>query len=244
MKVFQRLVPVALIGCLLVAANGCKSSQPISRVSGPTSPGAKEAGSSRTNQDRVFRRGRSMQGDQPGDFDFYVLNLSWSPEFCTTHPDNAQCAARPGFIVHGLWPQNNDGTYPENCVGMPAPPNAAAYLDLMPDVNLIDHEWRAHGTCSGMNPEEYFTAVRSAFREVEIPDTFARSQEPPASITPNALLAEFSRANPTFPPSSFALTCGNNYLTAAEVCFDKGLRPQPCQHVHTCGATRIKIAPR
>src|SRR5207302_3691783 len=123
---------------------------------------------------------------------------------------NPQCSARPGFIVHGLWPQNNDGTYPENCVGMPAPPNAPAYLNLMPDVNLINHEWRAHGTCSGMNPEEYFTAVRSALRSVEIPDTFSIGREPPRNIAPNVLLAQFSRANPTFPPSSFVLSCGNN----------------------------------
>lgn len=244
MKCLNSLASLALIGCFLFSAYGCKSSQPSNRVNGPAPFGANSGGSSRASGDRVVRRGRSEQGDQPGNFDFYVLNLSWSPEFCTTHPENPQCAARPGFIVHGLWPQNNDGTYPENCVGMPTPPNAAAYLDLMPDVNLIDHEWKAHGTCSGMNPEEYFTAVRSAFRELEIPDAFSVSHEPPASITPNALLAELSRANPTFPPSSFALTCGNNYLTAVEACFDKGLRPQPCQHVHTCGATRIKITPR
>lgn len=244
MNVFRNLLPIALAASAIPCVGGCKSAQPSNRTNGPASSSSNNALSNGPSQDRVVRRGRSMQGDQPGDFDFYVLNLSWSPEFCTEHPQNEQCAARPGFIVHGLWPQNDDGTYPENCVGMPKPPNAAAYLDLMPDVNLIVHEWKAHGTCSGMNPEEYFTAVRSAFRQIEIPDAFSRSKEPPASITPKDLLADLSRANPTFPPSSFALTCGNNYLTAIEACFDKGLRPQSCQHVRTCGATRIKIAPR
>ena len=27
---------------------------------------------------------------QSGEFDFYVLSLSWSPTFCLTHPGNEQ----------------------------------------------------------------------------------------------------------------------------------------------------------
>ena len=29
-----------------------------------------------------------------GDFDFYVLSLSWSPTFCLTHPGNEQCSGK------------------------------------------------------------------------------------------------------------------------------------------------------
>lgn len=181
---------------------------------------------------------------QPGDFDFYLLNLSWSPEFCAMHPGNPQCAARPGFVVHGLWPQNNDGSFPENCGGMAKPPNSAAYLDVMPTIDLILHEWSTHGTCSGLNPEAYFSQVRAAFRSVAIPSIFAARRTPPAMIRPSVLLDQFSRANPAFPPDSFALSCGNNYLTAIEVCFDKGLNPQSCRNVRSCRANVIKIAPR
>jgi ribonuclease T2 len=49
----------------------------------------------------------------PGQFDFYVLNLSWSPEFCNGHPSAAECSQHRAFTLHGLWPQNNNGTYPE-----------------------------------------------------------------------------------------------------------------------------------
>ena len=44
----------------------------------------------------------------PGQFDFYVLSLSWSPSFCEAAgergtPPQQQCAARPySFVVHGL----------------------------------------------------------------------------------------------------------------------------------------------
>ena len=44
-------------------------------------------------------------------FDYYLLNLSWSPEFCHSHPNATECAQRAGFVLHGLWPQNNDRDY-------------------------------------------------------------------------------------------------------------------------------------
>jgi ribonuclease T2 len=41
----------------------------------------------------------------PGQFDYYVLSLSWSPSFCETATGNArrqQCGPRPySFVVHG-----------------------------------------------------------------------------------------------------------------------------------------------
>src|SRR5499427_7603553 len=58
----------------------------------------------------------------PGQFDYYVLSLSWSPSFCETATGNArrqQCGARPfSFVVHGLWPQYEHG-FPESCLVPP-----------------------------------------------------------------------------------------------------------------------------
>src|SRR5436853_4552929 len=52
--------------------------------------------------------------DRPGDFDFYVLALSWSPSYCEVEggrADRVQCAPGEdlGFIVHGLWAQREHG---------------------------------------------------------------------------------------------------------------------------------------
>ena len=237
----MKLPKVLLIffAVVLFAPLGCKSPNPPA----PT-PRTSSDAAGRMQPVSGTRRNRPADNAQPGAFDYYLLNISWSPEFCQMHPGNPQCAARPGFVVHGLWPQNNDGTYPENCGGMPRPPNAAAYLDIMPTINLIMHEWSTHGTCTGLNPDAYFSEIRAAFRSVEIPSIFAATQTPPASITPSALLAQFSRANPTFPPDSFALSCGNNYLTAVEVCFDRKLNPQSCRAVRSCRANVVKIPPR
>src|ERR1700729_345831 len=57
----------------------------------------------------------TLQPASPQNFDYYLLNLSWSPEFCYSHPSATECAGRPAFVLHGLWPQNTDGTYPQNC---------------------------------------------------------------------------------------------------------------------------------
>src|SRR5262249_49131550 len=57
--------------------------------------------------------------NEPGKFDFYVLALSWSPSYCDSLGERAQqqaeCGERPyAFIVHGLWPQYEEG-FPEFC---------------------------------------------------------------------------------------------------------------------------------
>jgi len=108
----------------------------------------------------------------PGQFDFYVLALSWSPSFCaaaTERPSargpGAECSARPyAFVVHGLWPQYDAG-FPEYCQ-MPSPRLdrgiVSSMLDLMPAPHLIFSEWDRHGTCSGLAPHAYFEAVRRA----------------------------------------------------------------------------------
>ena len=48
-----------------------------------------------------------------GDFDYFLLTLSWAPEFCERNPNgrkSAECASNQhrGLGVHGLWPQYND----------------------------------------------------------------------------------------------------------------------------------------
>ena len=117
--------------------------------------------------------------NEPGQFDFYVLALSWSPSFCEAAAErggsrnaSSQCGARPySFVVHGLWPQYTKG-FPEYCQ-VPAPRLdrgiVSSMLDLMPAPHLIFNEWDRHGTCSGVSPRAYFETVRKARAVVKIP---------------------------------------------------------------------------
>jgi ribonuclease T2 len=125
----------------------------------------------------------------PGKFDYYVLSLSWSPSFCETATGNArrqQCGARPfSFVVHGLWPQYERG-FPEFC--LVPPPRLErnimrSMLDLMPAPGLVYHEWDQHGTCSGLQPREYFDLVRRAREKLKIPEQYSHPTVP-LSVTP------------------------------------------------------------
>ena len=175
-------------------------------------------------------------------FDYYLLNLSWSPEFCYSHPSAAECAAHPAFVLHGLWPQNTNGTYPQNCSSAPGPADPSQYADIYPDSGLLEHEWRTHGTCSGLTPDAFFTAARAAFQSVAVPPTLTRLTRQ-ISLPPAQILDLVTQANPKIPSSSLALSCGNNYLTAIEVCLNKSGQPTTCGPIRSCRANTVRIPP-
>ncbi|HEX7158433.1 MAG TPA: ribonuclease T2, partial [Edaphobacter sp.] len=173
-------------------------------------------------------------------FDYYLLNLSWSPEFCSTHPNAPECAQHLTFALHGLWPQNADGTYPQNCSNAPGPSDPSQYSDIYPDSSLLQHEWRTHGTCSGLTPDAYFTTARTAFRTITLPVALTTISQQ-TSMPPTQIIGLFTTANPDIPQTSFALSCGNNYLTAVEVCLDKQLHPTACGPIRSCRANTVRI---
>ena len=178
---------------------------------------------------------------EPGQFDYYLLNLSWSPEFCSLHDTSPQCSTRPGFIVHGLWPENNDGTWPAFCAERQGPVHPEENLDITPDATLLAHEWAKHGTCTTLSPEEFFALERRAFRSVVTPRLFAHLDHE-VLLKPEAIAELFANANPTFPPGSFVVSCGNNRLTAIEACLSKdGLKPMTCREVAGCHAQVVRI---
>jgi ribonuclease T2 len=185
-------------------------------------------------------------GGEPGEFAYYLLSLSWSPAFCQSSPNSAECHGprRFGFIVHGLWPQNEKG-WPENCdVHTQVPDEVAQGIaDLMPARGLIYHEWTAHGTCSGLDPAQYFGLVRRAYGEIVIPTEF---MQPSQAIqqSPAAVLGAFQRANSRLPPLSLVVTCsgqGTPRLREVHVCMDRDLSPRACSADATRGACRAPI---
>lgn len=187
-------------------------------------------------------RQRQHATGQPGTFDYYVLSLSWSPEFCHSHPTKPECASgKFGLVVHGLWPQYADG-YPENCSTAPGLADPSRMVDIMPDVGLVAHEWTTHGTCSGLDADSYFNLVRRAFESVKVPRRLAAPKQG-FSITPQELKEEFVAANPRLKAEEMAVSCGNNYLTGIDVCFDKQLQPRVCEGLRDCRANSIKVAP-
>jgi ribonuclease T2 len=179
----------------------------------------------------------------PGDFAYYLLSLSWSPAFCLSSPGAAECSGprRFGFVVHGLWPQNEHG-WPEHCdVHRPVPDDVVQGIaDLMPARGLVYHEWSAHGTCSGLDPAEFFALVRRAYASIAIPQEMSSPaqgiEQPPAAVA-----AAFLRANPRLASESVVVTCtgqGAPRLREVHICLNRDLTPRACSPDVMRGACR------
>jgi ribonuclease T2 len=167
-----------------------------------------------------------IQGSSFGDFDYFLLALSWSPDYCLTsgNDDPQQCAIgkKLGFVLHGLWPQNNLG-YPSNCSKDPMPAAVKAqFPGLYPNDALYTHEWEKHGTCSGVSAKEYLSFTQRLKQSVQIPEAY-QSPEKPFRSSATQIKADFSSANSGFSADVFEPSCSGSgrYLKELYVCFSK-----------------------
>ena len=189
-----------------------------------------------------------------GQFDFYVLSLSWSPSFCAAAAErdvnrgpSAQCGERPySFVVHGLWPQYDRG-FPEFCQ-VPAPRLdrgiVSSMLDLMPAPHLVFNEWDKHGTCSGLAARAYFETVRKARAVVKIPPEYLNLQEP-LTVSPSEVEDAFVKANPELSPGGMAIGCDKKRLTEVRICLSKELKFRDCGDVarRSCRRDQLIMPP-
>lgn len=184
-------------------------------------------------------------------FDFYVLSLSWSPSYCESEGGNAnkqQCATgRPyAFVVHGLWPQNERG-YPQDCAtqenDVPSATMRSLY-DIMPSAGLIRHEWRKHGTCSGLSQSDYFTVLRKARERVNVPGEFDRLSTY-RTVDPADVEKSFLAVNPGSGPAGVAVTCDRRYLQEVRICMSKDLSFRTCPEIdqRACRSDRAVMPP-
>lgn len=200
-------------------------------------------------------QGFGQRGGTPGDFDFYVLALSWSPGFCELDGDRSRNREQCGegsnlrFVVHGLWPQNERG-YPSECGPAGRSPSRIALEQaegLFPTESLARYEWRKHGTCSGSSPSDYFRDVRRARDKVTIPPVLARAERD-QSWTAIDLERAFGAANPGLRTDMMSVACKRGVLQEVRICFSKDLRDfRSCQEVDRSGCRAREftvVAPR
>ena len=185
----------------------------------------------------------------PGQFDYYLLTLSWAPEFCATEAgrgSSSECGPSHhfGFVVHGLWPENEDGSYPQHCGT--APPVSQdivrQMMPIMPASYLIQHEWSTHGTCSGLDAQTYFGDIQKAFSQVQIPSEY-RTPAQPLTAGPEQIEQKFAAANGA-PASSFRVSCSGSDFVALEVCLTKDLKYRQCgSGVRECRTPQVTLLP-
>lgn len=172
------------------------------------------------------------EGEKAGDFDYFVLALSWSPDWCALEGNARgaeQCGRDLGWVVHGLWPQYERG-WPSYCpTGARAPSRAmtSAQADLFGAGGAAWYQWKKHGVCSGLSAATYYRLVREAWNRVNRPEVLRKLDRPvrlPAKVIEDAFL----RANPGWQPDMVTITCKSGYVQEARICFTRDLEPRRC----------------
>lgn len=174
------------------------------------------------------------EGERAGDFDYYVMALSWSANWCATTGDgrdDPQCDAGRGieFVLHGLWPQYEEG-WPSFCrTGERDPSRAetAAQADLFGGAGSAFYQWKKHGRCSGLSAAAFYDTARRAFGRVTVPEVFEdlpRRIDLPASVVEDAFL----EVNPDLPPEAAVVTCREGLVQEVRICLTKELDFRPC----------------
>lgn len=191
----------------------------------------------------------ASQPRQDAPYDFLVLSLSWSPSYCEVEGKDAnrqQCGARRphAFVVHGLWPQFESG-WPEFCPSdEPARvPDSLVrdLLDIMPSAGLIGHQWRKHGSCTGMNQRDYFSLVREAYEKVTVPQRFEQTRAP-GTIAPDDVEKAFLDANADLAADGVAATCNEGYIAEVRICLAKDLSFRSCPEIDARGCRLPRAA--
>ena len=173
-------------------------------------------------------------GQKAGEFDYYVLALSWTPTWCALEGDarrSEQCEASKnfGWTLHGLWPQFHRG-WPSFCSTSERQPSRSmtnGMSDIMGTSGLAWHQWKKHGTCSGLSASDYYALSREAYGKITRPALFRRLEKPvkvPAKVIEEAFLKE----NPSLKANTLTITCKSGRIQEARVCLSKDLEPVPC----------------
>ncbi|PIE15073.1 MAG: ribonuclease T [Rhodobacterales bacterium] len=181
-----------------------------------------------------FVPGGVARADKAGAFDYYILSLSWSPNWCATTGDaqrSTQCDRRHqfGWVLHGLWPQYERG-HPSYCHTAMRPPSRGetrAMADIMGTGGLAWHQWKKHGSCSGLSAQQYFATARRAYNAVKRPPVL-RKLDQAVKLRPSVIEQAFLQSNPGWQADMLTITCKRGYIQEVRLCLTKDLKPRKC----------------
>ena len=174
------------------------------------------------------------EGERAGEFDYYVLSLSWSPSWCALEGEARgaeQCAPgqNTGWVLHGLWPQYDEG-WPSFCLTGARDPSrheSAVMADIMGSSGLAWYQWKKHGRCSGLSAADYFATARRAWQAVVRPPLL-ESLHRPVQLHPQVVEEAFIEVNPGWEPDMLTITCKEGRIQEARLCLTRDLEPRAC----------------
>lgn len=189
--------------------------------------------------------------DRAGEFDYYVMALSWSPNWCEREGDarnSPQCdpSEDHGFVLHGLWPQYETG-WPSNCRSNFRDPSRAQtrdMADIMGSSGSAWHQWKKHGRCSGLNSLDYYALMREAFGEVNRPEVL-RQISRAMDVAPLVIEDAFLEENAELDGDEITITCKSTQFQEVRICMTKELEFRRCGRdvIRDCRAKSVEILP-
>ncbi len=176
----------------------------------------------------------SAEGERPGDFDYYVMALSWNASWCEREGDARgadQCDPKHdhGFTLHGLWPQSEQG-WPSYCRTSKRDPSRSqskTMTDIMGSSGLAWYQWKKHGRCSGLSGADYYRLSRLAYDSVTRPPIL-RKLPRDMDLPPKVIEDAFLEANPDLHADGVTVACRGGYIAEVRICLTRELEPRRC----------------
>jgi ribonuclease T2 len=212
---------------------------------------------------KVLDHAPSSAEFQSADTSSSWLVLTWGPSLCATEPTNPGCTSGhvqtqgSTWILHGLWPQPEAQQY----CGVPqevAKRAANLHGSDMPSVDiggdvrntlqsmmsdastLAPHEWYAHGTCSGVTPDAFFSTAATLTEQARkvLDPMFADAEG--GRIALSAVRGEFDAAFGAGAGERLRLSC-RNVTGQGSVAYELHLSLPPVNELRTPdGALSLK----
>ena len=173
-------------------------------------------------------------GERAGEFDYYVMALSWTPSWCALEGDergSPQCDAGQGFgfTLHGLWPQYEQG-WPAFCPTVERNPSrrmTGEMADIFGTSGLAWYQWTKHGVCSGLSAEDYYALARLAYDSIDRP-ALLRQLDREVRLPAEVIEQAFLQANPQLSGDMVTVTCQAGRVQEVRICLTRELEPRAC----------------
>jgi ribonuclease T2 len=196
------------------------------------------------------QRTEIQQRSTNGTWDLLLLVEQWAIGVCLTTPP--PCAVPSVvtnyFTLHGLWPNNNDGSYPSYCNSNAFDITQLTSIqteldDYWPDLYSADstsfwsHEWDKHGTCAQSLPAlstelDFFSQTLNLRAQYDLYTALWNAgikPDPSNTYTSSQFSTAISNAFGVQPLMSCGTdTGGNSILVQVALCINKNLQVEVC----------------
>ncbi|GIL83093.1 hypothetical protein Vretimale_11413 [Volvox reticuliferus] len=187
------------------------------------------------------------------DFDYFLLVRQWPGSYCSKHDCPLLRDRGFHFTIHGLWPNRNDGTWPQFC-----DPDSAFNEDDLTDLSVEmenewpntfmdsnaafwEHEWLKHGTCAAdIFPTEYsyFDTVLMLHMQYNLQDALTAAGIAPSKDAVYSTKDLVDTIADTYGARPMVHCDENGQLAEIWMCLDRGLQLVHCDiFVHISDGT-------